>query len=146
MFGSLSAISDADSFSEVSFQMDHFMQQLGNPNSMQTGPNAILKRYSSIEGSPNNKTAETGATFNVAFILTPLDEFDDEFDNPLNQGMMKDNPAAIDFTWSKRREEDQTNLPAAFLIELPDTMPYQKSILDQLNITGRLNDELNHSF
>lgn len=59
--------------------------------------------------------------------------------------MIKDNPAAIDFTWSKRRDEDPT-MPAAFLIEQPDTVPYQKSILDQLNITGRLNNELNHSF
>jgi hypothetical protein len=119
--------------------MDPFIQQLGSRSSMQRGI-ATLKRYSSIDGSHHNQTATTGAT--VAFALTPLDEFDDEFDNPLNKGMMKDNPAAIDFTWSKRRDEDDP-LPSAFMID----ESYQKAFLEQqLNITGRLNDELNHSF
>jgi len=49
-------------------------------------------------------------------MLSPLDEFDEEYENPLNKGMMIES-TATGFTWSKVRGEINTSLkPGTMLL------------------------------
>lgn len=92
-FCSQSSISVADSFSEMSSQFDFF-----NSAPIQVFSHPSMKRHSSIE---QPTTAGGGP---VPFMLSPLNEFDEEYENPLNKAMILDH-TATGFTWSKRRDE-----------------------------------------
>lgn len=82
-FCSQSAISIADDFSEIS-QFDFSFNHL-------TGPNpSTSKRHSSFDPTQHATAATIGSGFNIPFNLSPLNEFDDQFEDPLNKAMIMD--------------------------------------------------------
>lgn len=81
-FCSQSAISVADDISEIS-QFDFSFNQM-------TGPNPSFKRHSSIDPTQHATAATITSGFHIPFTLSPLNEFDDQFEDPLNKGMIMD--------------------------------------------------------
>jgi len=82
-FCSQSAISIADDFSEIS-QFDFSFNNM-------TGPNpSTSKRHSSFDPTQHATAATIGSGFNLPFNLSPLNEFDDQFEDPLNKAMIMD--------------------------------------------------------
>lgn len=80
--------------SEMSSQLDFFRE----------GPQTGV--YPSIRGKSSpldqNTSAHTNQT--IPFMLSPLNEFDEEYENPLNKAMIIES-TATGFTWSKRKED-----------------------------------------
>lgn len=63
------------------------------------------------EGSHSNITMShngMGTTTMPTFMLSPLNEYDEEFENPLNNAMIIER-SATGFLWSKRRDEKSTS-------------------------------------
>lgn len=82
-FCSQSAISVADDFSEIS-QFDFSFNHM-------TGPiPSTSKRHSSFDPNQHATAATIGSGFNHPFNLSPLNEFDDQFEDPLNKAMIMD--------------------------------------------------------
>jgi hypothetical protein len=130
MFCSQSAISIADSCSEVSSQLD-FLQYMQSQCHAQllTGPNPTIRRGSSIDTTQQH----TGSAFNAPFVLSPLNEYDEEYENPLNKAMIVE-CTVTGFVWSKRREDNPAASPSG-----PEG--YTQGGPALLNMS-----ELNHSF
>ena len=91
LFCSQSAISVADCMSEMSSQFDFFR------DAPQTGPQQ-RGRSSHMDQS----TSAGGGV--IPFMLSPLNEFDEEFENPLNKAMIVES-TATGFTWSKPKQQ-----------------------------------------
>ena len=55
-----------------------------------TGPNQSFKRHSSIDPTQHATAATITSGFHIPFTLSPLNEFDDQYEDPLNKGMIMD--------------------------------------------------------
>ena len=82
--------------SEMSSQFDFFR------DGPQTGPHPSMRGRS----TPIDQNTSAGGqphTHQLPFMLSPLNEFDEEFENPLNKAMIVE-CTVTGFTWSKEKE------------------------------------------
>ena len=97
--------------SEMSSQFDFFREV------PQTGPHPSMRGRS----TPIDQNTSAGGhphTHQLPFMLSPLNEFDEEFENPLNKAMIVES-TATGFTWSKGKEE---HLPSTASSHNPSAM------------------------
>ncbi len=114
LFCSQSAISVTDSVSDELFssQLDfiyqfqtQYVKSSNHPESgPMTGPNPSVRRGSSTGAGTDPHITASGGMALPPFMLSPLNEYDEEFDNPLNKAMIVESSAA-GFLWSKQKGE-----------------------------------------
>ena len=97
--------------SEMSSQFDFFR------DGPQTGPHPSM-RGRSTPIDQNTSAGGQAHTHQLPFMLSPLNEFDEEFENPLNKAMIVE-CTATGFTWSK---EKQVVLPSTASSHNPSAM------------------------
>ena len=108
--------------SEISCHLDFFL------NNGTTGPNTYGKLSPLIDQNVNSGSVAA----QQPFTLSPLDEFDEEYENPLNKGMMIDS-TATGFTWSKARGEVNASMkPGTMLLSAEgDLLVKDESVPDE---------------
>jgi hypothetical protein len=133
--------------SEMSSQFDFFRE------GPQTGVNPSIRGKS----SPLDQNTSAGGTNThqtIPFMLSPLNEFDEEYENPLNKAMIIDH-TATGFTWTKRKEEHSTasSNPNILLSSDGDLLIKDESIPHEIVLVPpnpfklkEAYDDLNHSF